>query len=259
MSSKWAFCRSPFWIFSHVFVLASAVLFVVLGLWQFDRLDERRAFNSGILNAQAAPTTEVAGSDLDEQLAEWTSVEIAAKTIDSDFIRVVNRTRGGVPGEHVIALVEVDETQVFLNRGFVPRQAQIGGLPDQFFATGRVRQSVDKGFFDVADAGDPDIAPRLNVEALSQRLDLDASSEIPAELAESLGIEVPGVAPVWIQLATIENSTPALPTTLGLPEISEGSHFSYAIQWLVFAGLTPLFYILILRRRSNKISEAAET
>ncbi len=259
MSSNWAFTKKPFWIFSHVFVLSSAVLFVVLGLWQFDRLEERKEFNLGVLSAQNEETIQISGSDLNEQLPEWASVEIAAKTIESDFIRVVNRTRNGVVGEHVVALVEVDQTRVFLNRGFVPRQAQIGGLPDEFFAVGRVRRSVDKGFFDVADAGDPDIAPRLNVSALSTRVEGEDSDQIPAELAASLGIESSQIAPVWIQLATIENSTPGLPTPLGLPEISEGSHFSYAIQWLVFSALTPLFYVLILRRRSSKNSDPTPT
>lgn len=252
MNPNWAFAKKPFWIFSHFFVLASAGLFVFLGLWQFDRLDERRAFNTQITDAQSAEMVEIDGIELEDGFGEFRSVEIRAKTIDPDFIRVVNRTQNGIAGEHVVALVELDGTQVFLNRGFVPSRTQVGGLPDEFFATGRIRTSVTKGFFDVEDVGNSEIAPRLNVDALAARLESSSNSQIPQVLADGLDIETNTIAPVWIQLSTIENSTPALPTVLGLPEITEGSHFSYALQWLIFAGLTPLFYVLILRRRSSK-------
>ena len=47
---------------------------------------------------------------------------------------------------------------------------------------------------------------------------------------------------------TADEPLPPLP-----PDPSEGSHFSYTVQWFTFSLMTVVVYVLILRRRAREI------
>ena len=60
--------------------------------------------------------------------------------------------------------------------------------------------------------------------------------------------------PVYVQLL---DQRPAVgdddPEPLGMPELDEGPHLSYAIQWVIFSTVAVVGYPLILRRRAREI------
>lgn len=54
--------------------------------------------------------------------------------------------------------------------------------------------------------------------------------------------------PVLLRQAP-DSGLPALPRRLQPPELSEGPHLSYAIQWFAFAVMTVAFGVLVVRKR----------
>ena len=86
----------------------------------------------------------------------------------------------------------------------------------------------------VEDSGAGSLVPRLNIDDIQGRLD---------------GVTV---APMWMQLDAVVD--PALrPTPVPLPDQSNGPHFSYAVQWAVFACLGALVYGLLLKRIASTV------
>ena len=50
---------------------------------------------------------------------------------------------------------------------------------------------------------------------------------------------------------TPDSGLAPLPHRLPAPELSEGPHLSYAIQWFAFAAMTLAFGALIVRKRGS--------
>ncbi len=231
----WEFVRRPFWIFSHVFAISVVSLFVVLGVWQLQRLDERRQFNQLVEDRSSQPTAlsaVPAGDDLD-----YRAVVVAGEFIDGDIVRVGNRSQGGAAGEHVIGVVELDDGSLLVvNRGFVPVNVEVELSPPPsgpVELAGWLRDSVTREGFGAVDEGTGTVLPRLDTERVSVRLGRP-------------------VASVWLQLAPSPSGPDdAFPDPVPLPALDEGPHLSYAVQWFIFATLGAAFYVALLRRRSR--------
>ncbi len=239
-TADWSFVRQPFWLFSHVFAATVILSFFGLGLWQLDRLAERRLANDVIeerteetLFLDAVPPT-VDGSELDHR-----AVSATVTVIDADLGRVVNRTSNGLAGEHVVAVVELEDgSAIAVNRGFVPLglAESLDPLPTgPIEVSGWLRASVERGRFGAEDLGAGDVLPRFDTDAVAARLGRD-------------------LPPVWLQLATVDGAAPGptgSPEALALPPLDDGPHLSYAVQWFIFATLGLVFYGLLLRRRAS--------
>jgi surfeit locus 1 family protein len=50
---------------------------------------------------------------------------------------------------------------------------------------------------------------------------------------------------------TPDSGLPPLPRRLPAPELSEGPHLNYAIQWFAFAAMTLAFGVLVVRGRGR--------
>lgn len=242
MSGDWQFARRPFWLFSHLFAATVVVSFVFLGLWQLDRLDQRRADNAvvEVRSAQVEPLTEavgelddpaVTGDDLDYQ-----AVSGSVRVVEADFARIVNRTGSGVAGEHVVAILELsDGSLLAANRGFVPL-----GFDDDLETPpegpqpveGWLRKSVEREGIGAVDQGVGSLLPRFDTERIAARY----------------GRDLPDV---WLQLAPGSFGQAGLPEALDLPPLDDGPHFGYAMQWFIFATLGVLFYGALLRRQAK--------
>lgn len=244
MSGDWRFARRPFWICSHLFASIVVTSFLALGLWQLDRLEQRREANDLIeersaetLVLDSAPTADGAGAELD-----YRAVEAEVRFLDPDFARIANRSQGGVAGEHVVAIAELaDGSALAVNRGFVPLDdpRPLDPLPDgPTRVEGWLRATVERGLFGATDDGTGDLLPRFDTERLSFRL----------------GRPLP---PVWLQLATppgVEDPSRTIggvPEPVPLPPLDDGPHLGYAVQWFIFATLGSLFYGLLLVRRAR--------
>lgn len=232
-------------IFAAVFVLLVAGVCVRLGLWQLDRLEQRRARNEAVCGATAQPplvldAATAAAVTADPAAYVWRRVRARGRYAPMGTVVLRARAREGNPGVHVVApLVLADGRLVMVNRGWAPS-------PDAA-TVDRTALRPDTGEVTVTgvllpvetrpDGGMP--VGRVGDDTTYRRLDLVA-----------LRARTPGeVLPVHIQqLADGAVSDPPIPVPL--PEMSEGNHLSYAVQWFSFAAIAIIgFAVVALRRR----------
>ncbi len=235
---NWSFALRPKWLLSHLFTGSIVVVFVIAGFWQLSRLDQRRAQNQAIIDRSTQEPVLIeealAGSSgTGYQMLDYVAVRDTGAFLDGEVVRVANRSQNGLGGDWVVGLFETDAgTLVLVNRGFADRdQVAIDPPAGPITLDGWLRLSQTKdGFFGATDTGVGERAPRLDVAAIGERLGID-------------------VAPMWVAQAGPPSAV--APDPVPLPPISEGSHFSYALQWFTFALMGLGVYCLVLWRRAG--------
>lgn len=254
------FLLSPRWILFHLLVVGGVVLMLNLSLWQWHRLAERRDFNELVETRRAEPTETYAalvpadatdsGADVVADVVadvEWRAVA-ATGTYEADrTILVVNRSQDGRAGANLVSPLVLDDGRVLLvNRGFLPLDVIDGPLPPAPSGTvqvaGRLRASEERrrGQLSAVPAGE---SPSGATEV--PRLDIE---EIEGVLGEDL-------ESVWLSIGADSDgatlSRPADDSALAPvaePELSEGPHLSYAIQWIIFSVCVVVGWVFAVRR-----------
>jgi surfeit locus 1 family protein len=215
-----------------------AAAFVRLGFWQLSRLDERRTSNRAAAAARAEPPRELGAG------ADWTAAELNERWVEAtgEFdhaheIVLRGQAFQGTPGVLVVTPLRLSaiDSAVLVLRGFVPSpdavRAEIDSLrePGPVRVRGLATAIASGGGRPVEHAGRTTWA-RLDLPALRARL--------PYPLLPVLLRQTP------------DSGLPALPRRLPPPELDEGPHLSYAIQWFAFAVMTVAFGALVVRKRS---------
>lgn len=225
------FLLRPRWLLSHVLVLALVVVMINLGFWQLRRLDEKRARNDLIEAASDQPPVDPRALVRDLDAARFRPV-IATGRYEGAPTLVLNRTEGGLAGSWVVeTLVLEDGSRVPVSRGFLITDRAVPEAP---------RGSVAVQGYAV---------PR-------ERLDRTARIDLEHVFDET------GVLPLLVQ--TTRSSPvddPAL-TAVERPELGEGPHLSYAVQWFIFSTIAVIGYPLVLRRvvrrRGHEVDDVRE-
>lgn len=233
------FLLRPAWIAFHVLVIAAIVVMINLGFWQLRRLDERRDFNAAVEERSEAPPVPLAEllatPDLDVGAVEWRPVTVAGEWLD-DQILVFNRSQGGIAGDNVLSALVNDDLTVLVNRGFVPLASDVPPAPDgPVEVLGRVRESQTRQTGGLTDEQGDLITEvrRVNVDELAPQL--------PGE-----------VAPLFLDLIAAQPPVGSDdPAPVPAPELGEGNHLSYAVQWFIFAVLVAVGWVLAVRRSAN--------
>jgi surfeit locus 1 family protein len=232
------FLFSPKWLLSHLLVILLVVVMINLGFWQLRRLDEKRDRNALVESRMDQPEVAL-GRLLDPGDGQPAVDDVrfrkvtATGTYDADAtIEVRNRSQDGAPGAWLVTPMTVaGGERVGVIRGFV------GYRPDGSFERAEVpsgRVSVTGLAMDPGRLGgtaghdlDPLVGERDVLPAL---LMADASDP-----AEPDGLDGPHP-----ERATLEPVPP--------PELSEGPHLSYAVQWFIFSTIAVVGYPIVLRR-----------
>ncbi len=233
--ADWSFVSTPKWILSHLFAATMIGLFIFAMFWQIGRRAERVELNELVAaRADSAPLTidEAVGAGSPESL-DYRRVLDRGRWIDPEVVRVSNRTSNGVAGQWVVGLFQtVDGPTVLVNRGFVAL-AGVADPPESDELSGWLRPSVERQGLAVEDVGEGLLVNRLNVEDIALRF-------TPEQ------VEAGPLAPMYVQLEGPFDGI--YPQPVPLPEQTNGPHFSYAVQWAIFAFLGTLVYGLLLRR-----------
>ena len=201
---------------------------------------------------------------------EFRYVTTTGTFVEDDFVRVANRSQGGVAGDHVVAVVELDDGSLMLvNRGFTPLgtdTAELVPLPTgPTMITGWLRTSADRGWIGATDTGGGTVVPRLDVDAIAARLDGGAGPSDTPVLPVALQLEASPPADTDAVGGSTGVAEQALPDPVPLPPLDGGPHLSYMVQWFIFAALGAAFYGALLwrmasgRHRRAPIPEAPET
>ena len=232
----YSFLVRPKWIGFHLLVILAIVAMVNLGFWQLRRLDQRQAFNAEVearYDAPPLPLDEALASVDDLDHIEWQPITASGTYIPDGQILIVNRSQNGRAGDNVVAPMLLDDGRVLLvNRGFVPLAVDIPTAPTgEVEVLGRLRTSQQRR---TGQLSDPSEGPLT----AAQRVDIDRlAPQLPGE-----------VVPMYIDLI---RSTPAeaagLPEQVTPPDLSEGSHLSYAVQWFLFSGAVAVGWVLAVR------------
>ena len=246
---SWRFVRTPKWIVRHVAVVLLCAAMVVAMLWQLSRLQDKKAYARLVEARQEEPAAPVADlvpigaadGAVDDVLYRRATAE--GRYLADQTVVVENRTFNGAPGGWVLTPLELAPGEaVLVNRGFIGfnRDGEIVAPPPPTGVVrvqGLVQPGQHRGSFG---ARDPE-AGRLAVVA---RVDLD---RIDAQVPEQL-------LPAYLQRVTsspeeppVAEGTPEL-VPLDPPDLGEGPHLSYAVQWAIFTSIAAGGYVLLLRR-----------
>lgn len=233
----------PKWIVLHVTVLVAVLVMVNLGLWQLNRLDERRAFNAAVSARTVEPVTDLAElvpdrggepGDARWRDLEWRRVRVRGSYDAAGAVTIVNRSTGGTAGvDSLLPFRFGDGRVVLVNRGFIPLALDVPGAPaGDMEVVGYLRVTQTRSALGAIDSSDPSATE-------FQRVDIARLSE-----------QIQGtMSPMWIQLA---EQTPApsapWPAPVPLPELSEGPHLSYAGQWFFFCLVALVGWAIVVRR-----------
>jgi surfeit locus 1 family protein len=193
-------------------VLVAAVC-VRLGIWQLDRLAQRRAGNAALAARLALPPLELQGARPADSVSQRRVV--AHGVYDFAAERTwVGRSFQGTPGVALITPLRLaGGAAVLVDRGWAPS-------PDAFH--------VDHALY-----REPDTATVTGIALIPPRGRGDVS--------------VAGFLPFVIQLETPDPAA-GLPRRWPLPALDNGPHLSYAVQWFSFAVIALVGTAVLIRK-----------
>ncbi len=229
----------------HVAVLVAVVAMVTAGFWQLHRLSERRDRNDTITSRSEQPAVDVQSLvgvgdpyAVGEE-AEFRPVEAVGVYQPEHQVLIRNRTHERSAGYWVLTPLELPSgVVVAVNRGWIPHAVGSGSSPADFTpptgeveVTGFLRATVTAAGLQQADPAGGVLTEmaRPDLARLSQQLDAD-------------------LLPAYVQLQAQAPSGGDLPIPVPLPDLGDGSHLAYAVQWFIFAAILATGYPLILRR-----------
>jgi len=252
------FLLKPRWILSHIFIIVVVVTMVNLGFWQLVRLDERKTQNAEVTAAMREPEVPITSllsdgtASTPDQIdaATYRAVFLSGTYRVDEQVLINNRTNDGAPGFWVVTpLVLSDGTAVAINRGWIPFTYTADGPWGDFAppeGTVSVRGLIRPSQVRETDGlvASPKDAATGTLRALA-RVDVGRLSQQSAEQ----------LWPVYINLDAQDPPFGVLPVPTPPPELSEGTHLGYALQWFAFSLLTIIVYPLLLRRHARRLME----
>ena len=240
----------PRMIALHALVVVLVVVMANLSAWQFGRLDDRREFNAQVrsrASMQPVPISDLLTNSPEE--IEWRPVVVRGTFRPNAEVIVLNRSQNSMAG--VDALTPVDFSVegrryvVLVDRGFIPLTAEIPPPPTgEIEFLGRARASQQRRLGGLTD-------PANGVLREVQRIDV-------ARLADQMKTSPDQtVLPFYVDFLESPSVTGDLPTRVANPELTEGSHLSYAIQWIIFSLCAIAAWLILVRRAVRRTSPDA--
>jgi len=231
----YAFLLKPKWIGFHLLCLGAVVAMITLGLWQLRRLDEKQTFNSRVTEHTNAGVMQLDAALLEGSADElsYRRVSTTGKYLPDPQFEVVNVTQGGTTGRNVVnALQLADGSLIIVNRGFVPTGAPVPAPP---FGEVQLLARLKEG--QVARTGQPSDDGTQQLTEI-RRVDLAALGQ---QFDQPL-------APMYLELLESAPAEPNRVSPVAFPELSEGPHLSYAVQWAIFSISVAVGWVFAVRK-----------
>lgn len=246
--------KKPRWIAAVVVGVFLSLLFVRLGFWQLDRLDERRAQNAVIESRMAEPPRPLVGilgqyGDDTDAMAYRHAIAEGEFRRDAEFFSI-GRTFDDLTGTLVATPFDLQDGSVLIVvRGLIPPETE--GPPAEGFAPAPGQMEIEGplqlgeqpsaiGESD-PDGGELTSLSRLDLEYIDKWVEGD-------------------VLPVAMSLEgwTIPNPENT-PVPIPQQELTEGSHLGYAVQWFSFALIVAIGVAVLVYREgtSDSLTEDA--
>jgi len=227
--------REKYFFLKSIVALALICLCLIAAQWQYNRGVDRHARNSLIEANIAAPNISLTSAVSDLKKNEWRTVTTTGTFDSSKTILLRNRYFEGKYGFEFLTLFQNSSGQKFwVDRGWLIAGKDALTAPlipstptGSVEITGRLRldSSLPRGSFFALPASGTGLISKWNAqnEVATEGFYLDLLNGSTSEL------------------------TPNVPAQL--PELSDGPHMAYALQWVFFGGLVGYGRILIRRAR----------
>ena len=227
--------REPLALFKSLIALLLIIFCLWGSQWQYHRGVDRHARNAVIEERIAKSPLELDAVTGDLPSYEWQTVSVAGTFDTEKQILLRNRYNDGKYGYEVLTLFKSNDNKNFwVDRGWVQAGATattapvVTALPQgEVSIVGRLRldSSLPRGsFFALPGKGEGLVS------------ELNAQSQLNTEK-------------FYVDLLSGSDASLTPKVTAQLPELSDGPHMAYALQWIFFAGLVIYGRILIRRTR----------
>ena len=227
--------KEPWALFKSLVALLLIIFCLWGSQWQYHRGVDRHARNAVIEERIAKSAIELNSVTDNLPDNEWQTVSTTGTFDIEKQILLRNRYNDGKYGYEVLTLFRSNENKSFwVDRGWVQAGATattppvVTALPQgEVSITGRLRldSSLPRGsFFALPGKGEGLVA------------ELNAQSQLDTEK-------------FYIDLLSGSDTSLTPEVTAQLPELSDGPHMAYALQWIFFGGLVIYGRILIRRTR----------
>lgn len=251
---NYKFLFSSRWTGYFAVALVFAIACVALGNWQMHRRNDVVAEINKITSNYDSTPVEFSAVENNfvhfDPAREWTQVLLKGSYIPADQRIVRNRPLGGAPGYEVLVPFKLDGGKtVIVDRGWLPIGNKEAGYPDQ------VPQPQ---------TGTLTVTARLKAPEPAVNRGAPKGQLASIDLAEYAGeLSYPVETGAYVQMASESPAATTNPVAFPPPSIDEGSHLSYALQWICFGVLAfvGFGYAARMQRRNDEFDalEAEET
>jgi surfeit locus 1 family protein len=227
--------REKYFLLKSLVALALICLCLIAAQWQYNRGVDRHARNSLIGANIAAPNILLTTAADDLKKNEWRTVSTAGTFDASQTILLRNRYFEGKYGFEFLTLFETSSGQkLWVDRGWLVAGKDALTAPlipttptGEVEITGRLRldSSLPRGSFFALPASGTGLISKWNAqnEVATEGFYLDLLNGSTSELTPNVAAQ--------------------------LPELSDGPHMAYALQWVFFGGLVGYGRVLVRRAR----------
>jgi surfeit locus 1 family protein len=221
-----------------VFFLAIpvAAVCVYLGLWQLSRLKARRVHNTSVRAVMALPPLDLVAAT--DQVEPFRSVKVAGRFDYSRQIVVDARVMDGIPSVIVVTPLELGDgnSAVLVERGWVPS-------PDAHTVNlGPLEEDGTASVVGTVVAAGPDI-PALPDSTWPKHVQWPS----PASLASLYPYRL--LPFVVARTGAASRGTALRP--VAPPELTDGPHLSYMVQWFSFAVIAIVGSVFLYKKQER--------
>ena len=231
--------RQPRWIALIIAVPVGVVLCLMLSDWQWNRWEGRKDANVIQQRNIAAPAVPVqqlmANSTGVDDALHWRSVTAVGEYLVAEQVLVRKRPLNGTNGFWVLTPMKLATGQVVvINRGWIPAGETALSTPTP----------------PAPPTGVVTVNGRLQATTFepSKTSDMPAGQVAAPNVSEIAGPSNAPVIPAYLDLVSSAPQQAAGLVPIPLPDLSEGPHLSYSLQWVAFAILFIVGLVLLLRR-----------
>lgn len=210
-------------------VLGTLVL-IGLGLWQLDRMDEKRAYLD-LVQARIGTAPIALPASPSQAEHNYQAVEIEGR-LTGEYLEVLSGQRGDTPGVRIIEVLELaGGRRVLMDRGFLVEEARKTPRPAKAVkTTGNLIWPQDADSFTPPPDAKTGLWFARDLPAMAAKLQTEATLIVAREQTGG------GIEPVPVDASGIPNN-----------------HWGYAIQWFLMAiawGVMTLYLLWRIWRRT---------
>ena len=244
--NRWRFALSRRWFGYLALAVVFAAVCVALSQWQIARLNETRTANELVdRNYHSTPIAlDSALPNLTSYSArqQWKQVTLTGTYLTDEQVLVRNRPLNGQPGFEVLDPLLLADGRVFVvDRGYVP----IGNTQDRPDSIPSPRSDTVTVVVRLR-AGEPTLSGRSDTQGEL------ATIHLP-DVAKLVG--KPTYTGAYGLMVSESPAAATRPTAMQKPELDEGLHISYAIQWVIF-GIMAFFGLWYAIRQEYRMRNA---